>query len=205
MPTHSTPAPRPLFRRTLPLFLATGVLAACSAAPPAEPPLKGASIGGDFTLMGENNQPVSWSDFQGKYRIVYFGYTYCPDICPVDVQRSMRGLAQFAREEPELAAKVQPIFISVDPERDDPAVLREFTDAFSPDLIGLTGTPEQIKQTAKDFGVAYSRGEDQPGGGYLVGHSGLTLLFGPDGEPLATLPTDQGADAVAAELARWVS
>lgn len=203
MPTQSTLRVRPLLGLASAL-LATAALAACSAAPPAEPPLQGATIGGDFTLTGENGQPVSWSDFNGRYRIVYFGFTYCPDICPTDVQRSMRGLALFAREEPELAAKVQPIFISIDPERDDPAVLAEFTDAFSPDLIGLTGTPEQVKQTAEKFAVFYSRGEEQPGGGYLMNHSNITYLFGPQGEPIATLPTDQGAQAVAAELARWV-
>lgn len=203
MPTQSTLRVRRLLGLASAL-LATAALAACSAAPPAEPPLQGATIGGDFTLTGENGQPVSWSDFNGRYRIVYFGFTYCPDICPTDVQRSMRGLALFAREKPELAAKVQPIFISIDPERDDPAVLAEFTDAFSPDLIGLTGTPEQVKQTAEKFAVFYSRGEQQPGGGYLMNHSNITYLFGPQGEPIATLPTDQGAEAVAAELARWV-
>lgn len=181
---------------------ALGPLACSSPAP--EPPLAGASIGGDFALTGEDGNTVRWDDFADKYRIVYFGYTYCPDICPVDTQRAMRGLAAFAEQEPELAAKVQPLFISVDPERDTPAVLTEFTDAFSPDLIGLTGTPEQIEQVADTFKVAYSRGEDQPGGGYLVGHSGITYLFGPDGEPIATLPTDEGVEAVAAELARWV-
>lgn len=176
---------------------------ACSS-PPPEPPLAGASIGGDFALTGEDGNTVRWDDFTGRYRIVYFGFTTCPDICPTDVQRAMRGLAQFAKEEPELAARVQPLFVSIDPERDTPAVLREFTDAFSPQLIGLTGTPEQIKQTADTFKVAYSRGETSPGGGYLMNHSTITYLFGPDGQPLATLPTDQGAEAVAAELARWV-
>ncbi|WP_228242771.1 SCO family protein [Porphyrobacter sp. GA68] len=203
MPTQSTLRVRPLLGLASAL-LATAALTACSAAPPAEPPLQGATIGGDFTLTGENGQPVSWSDFDGRYRIVYFGFTYCPDICPTDVQRSMRGLALFAQKEPGLAAKVQPIFISIDPERDDPAALAEFTAAFSPDLIGLTGTPEQVKQTAEKFAVFYSRGEEQPGGGYLMNHSNITYLFGPEGEPIATLPTDQGAEAVAAELARWV-
>lgn len=198
MPLHATPLPRAA------CLAAALLLAACSAAPPAEPPLKGATIGGDFTLTGESGQPVSWSDFDGKYRIVYFGFTYCPDICPTDVQHMTRGLAQFAKDDPQAAAKVQPLFVSVDPERDTPAVLTEFTDAFSPDLIGLTGTPEQIEQVAKDYAVAYSRGAEQPGGGYLMNHSTITYLFGPDGEPIATLPTDQGAEAVTAELARWV-
>ncbi len=81
----------------------------------------------------------------------------------------------------------------------------EFIANFHPRLVGLTGTAEQVKAAADAFRVFYSRGETTPGGGYLVDHSAIVYLFGPDGEPLATLPTDQGAEAVAAELAKWVS
>jgi protein SCO1/2 len=155
--------------------------------------------------VNKDGQTVHWADFAGKYRIVYFGFTYCPDICPTDVGRMVHGLNAFAKAHPDLAAKVQPIFISIDPERDTPQVVGEFAAAFSDNLIGLTGTPEQVKAAADTFRVFYSRGEDTPGGGYLMDHSAIVYLFGPDGEPLATLPTDQGADAVAAELAKWVS
>lgn len=183
-------------------------LSACNAPSTqsaAEPPLAGADIGGPFELVNKDGQTVRWADFAGKYRIVYFGFTYCPDICPTDVGRMVHGLNAFAKDHPELAAKVQPIFISIDPERDTPAVVGEFAAAFSDNLIGLTGTPEQVKAAADTFRVFYSRGEDTPGGGYLMDHSAIVYLFGPDGEPLATLPTDQGADAVAAELSKWVS
>lgn len=183
-------------------------LAACGtdvAAPQdMRPPLEGATIGGEFELVGSDGGTVRWSDFDGKYRTVYFGYAYCPDICPTDVQRATQGLSQFARSDPALAAKIQPIFITIDPERDTPEVVGEFANAFSEDLIGLTGTPEQIAEVAKTFAVAYQRLPDAPGGGYLMNHSTITYLFGPEGEPLATLPTDEGADAVAAELAKWV-
>lgn len=173
--------------------------------PPLEQaPLAGARIGGDFALTDPDGKLVRWSDFNGRWRIVYFGYAFCPDICPTDVQRATRGLVLFAEQHPELARNVQPIFISVDPERDTPDVLRSFTAAFSDQLIGLTGTPEQIAEAARRFGVAFSQGERAPGGGYLVNHTNITYLFGPDGAPIATLPTDQGAEAVAAELARWV-
>ncbi|MEL6877610.1 MAG: SCO family protein, partial [Pseudomonadota bacterium] len=138
-------------------------------------------------------------------RIVYFGFAYCPDICPTDVQRIVQGLGQFAESSPERAAKVQPIFISVDTERDTPEIVGEFTSAFSDDLIGLTGSAEQVKTAADNFRVFYERGEDTPGGGYLINHSTITYLFGPKGEPLATLPTDLGPEAVAEELAKWVS
>lgn len=181
-------------------------LAGCSAAmPAAEPPLAGADIGGDFALTASDGRVVRWGDFAGKYRVVYFGYAFCPDICPTDMQRVAQGLKVLKASDPAKAAKIQPLFITIDPERDTQKVVGEFAAAFSPDIIGLTGTPEQIAAAAKAFRVFYARGEAVAGGGYLVDHSNIVYLFGPDGEPLATLPVDQGADAVAAELDRWVS
>lgn len=184
------------------------LLSACgtNVAPPVEePPLTGATIGGEFELIDGERKTVRWSDFDGQYRIVYFGYAYCPDVCPTDVQRTIQGLNQFAKAQPELAANIQPIFITIDPERDTPEVVSEFASAFSEDLIGLTGSPEQIAAAAKTFAVYYERGETSESGGYLMNHSDIAYLFGPDGKPLATLPKDLGADAVTAELAKWVS
>jgi len=182
-------------------------LAACggSAIPAGDAPLAGAAIGGDFTLTNSKGQTVRWGDFAGKYRIVYFGYTFCPDICPTDMQRVAQGLKALKASDPGKAGKIVPIFITVDPARDTQSVVGEFAAAFSPDIVGLTGTPEQIDAAAKAFKVFYQKGEAQPGGGYLVDHSNVVYLFGPDGAPIATLPTDQGGDAVAAELARWVN
>jgi protein SCO1/2 len=181
-------------------------LAGCGgAAPQAEPPLAGAAIGGDFALSNSRGETVRWGDFAGKYRIVYFGYAFCPDVCPTDMQRVAQGLRVLKGEDPAKAAKIAAMFITVDPERDTPKVVGEFTAAFSPDIVGLTGTPDQIAAAAKAFKVFYQKGETTPGGGYLVDHSNIAYLFGPQGEPLATLPTDKGADAVAAELDKWVS
>ncbi|MBX7460871.1 SCO family protein [Qipengyuania huizhouensis] len=191
-----------------PIAIAALMLTACSQETQTTgseaPPLEGAAIGGDFTLTGETGEPVSFSDFDGQYRTVYFGYAYCPDICPTDNQRAMAGLKRFEEESPELGAKVQPLFVSIDPDRDTPEVLTEFTDAFHPRLIGMTGTKEQLDAAANAFAVYYSRGEETESGGYLMDHSNITYLFGPDGNPLAMLPTDEGPDAVAAELAKWV-
>lgn len=190
------------------LAIAALALGACSQQPQSEvsgpPPLEGAAIGGDFTLTGETGEPVSFSDFDGQYRTVYFGYAYCPDVCPTDNQRAMAGLKRFEEDNPELGARVQPLFVSVDPERDTPEVLTEFTDAFHPRLIGMTGTKEQLDAAANAFAVYYSRGEETESGGYLMDHSNITYLFGPDGNPIAMLPTEEGPDAVAAELAKWV-
>ena len=188
------------------LIAGTLALAGCNASPPAEePPLAGAAIGGDFALTASDGRTVNWGDFKGKYRVVYFGYAFCPDVCPTDMQRVAQALKVLKGKDPAKAAKIQPIFITIDPERDTQKVVGEFAAAFSPDIIGLTGTPEQIAAAAKAFKVYYAKGETTPGGGYLVDHSNITYLFGPDGAPIATLPTDQGADAVAAELAKWVS
>lgn len=181
-------------------------LAGCGGgAPEQEPPLAGAAIGGDFALTNAAGETVRWGDFAGKYRVVYFGYAFCPDVCPTDMQRVAQGLKLLKAQDPAKAEAITPIFITIDPERDTREVVGEFAAAFSPDIIGLTGTPEQIAATAKAFKVYYAKGETTPGGGYLVDHSNITYLFGPDGEPIATLPTDKGGEAVAAELARWVN
>ena len=193
-----------MFRRRFLLALPL-LAAACSQTAPVEPPpLEGATIGAPFTLTGEDGTDVNWTDFNGQYRTIYFGYAFCPDICPTDNQRAMAGLRLFEQSDPERAAKVQPLFVSVDPDRDTPDVLTEFTDAFHPRLIGMTGETEYLEKVAKDFGTTFSRGETSEGGGYLMNHYGYTYLFGPEGEPIAMLPTDEGPEAVAAELDRWV-
>lgn len=203
----------PLFRRFVSgtprafALVAALALAACSsgAPPAADPPLAGADIGGEFTLVDSSGKTVRWADFAGKYRIVYFGYAFCPDICPTDMQRVAQAVKTLKAEEPETAGKIQVMFITIDPERDTQQVVGEFTRAFADDIIGLTGRPEQIDAAAKAFRVFYQKGEAVEGGGYLVDHTNIVYLFGPDGEPLATLPTDQGADAVAADIVKWVN
>lgn len=194
--------------RTLLIAALTLSLAACNSGPVQPPldqaPLAGAAIGGDFTLTSQSGEKVNWGDFAGKHRIVYFGFAYCPDICPTDLSRTAQGLRLYAEKHPELAATIQPIFITIDPERDTPEVVGEFVGNFSDNLIGLTGTPEEIKQAADAFKVYYARGEDTEDGAYLMDHSNITYLFGPQGQPLATLPTDLGPEAIAAELEKWV-
>jgi protein SCO1/2 len=190
-------------------FLLPFSLAACGSQPgPAEkPPLEGAAIGGPFTLVDKTGREVKWADFDGKYRIVYFGYTFCPDACPTDVQRMMQGFSKFEKDQPVLAKQVQPIFISIDPARDTPKVVGEFAAAFHPRLLGLTGTQEQVRAAAKAFTVYYAKGQ-QSSGGYLMDHQRTAYLMGRKGEPIAILPTDLPSDkapaAIAAELQKWV-
>jgi len=203
---------------TLAALPVLALLAACNmggadnaSSPQGE--LVGARIGRPFTLTDPDGQKVRWDDFQGRYPPGYFRYTYCPDVCPVDLQRIMQAFARFEKEKPALAAKVQPIFISVDPERDTPATIKTYVNAFHPRLIGLTGTPDEIAKVAKDFAVIYHREDSTGASDYLVGHSRTPYLFGPDGAPIALVPVDdpgtpdvdEGApEHVLASLEKWV-
>ena len=186
------------------------LLASCSAeAPPPGPTtdgvdMRGSTVGGDFTLTGTQGQKVAWDDFDGKYRMVYFGFANCPAICPRDVSDMSTGLELFEKSHPALAAKVQPIFITVDPERDTPEKIGEFVGNFHPRLIGLTGTPEETAAVARLFGASAQKEAPDQSGFYNVAHSTFVTLFGPDGEPLGILPTDKGPEGIAKELEAWV-
>ncbi len=192
------------------------LLVACNGEPEQPPlseaPLAGAAIGGDFTLTDQNGNKRTWNEFEGKYRIVYFGYTNCPDICGPDMQNLMAGLKAFEKANPDLTAKIQPIFITVDPKRDTPDVLKQFVSAFHPRAIGLTGSDAEIADATKKFAVYAARVEGSTPDSYLMGHSQTPYLMGPDGKPLAIMPADQpNTDAnegapklVEAELAKWV-
>lgn len=193
------------FRRPAALLaLLLGLALAGCGRTTAVPPLQGATMGGPFRLTDQNGRRVSDSDFAGKYRLVYFGFTFCPDVCPTDMQMISAGLRQFEARDPARAARVQPIFISVDPGRDTPPVLRRFVANFHPRFIGLTGSADEIARTARAYGIFYERAASEPGGGYNVNHSRMAVLYGPEGRPIAVVPHDSGAAGVAAELERWV-
>lgn len=185
-------------------ILASFALAACQPATPDTPPLAGTKIGGPFALVSETGTNVTQKDFEGQYRLMYFGYTFCPDVCPVDVQKLMQGFSKFEKADPIAAAKLVPMFITIDPQRDTPAILTQFTNAFHPRLIGLTGTAAQIEAVAKTFAVVYQKGEGTSPTAYLMDHSRTAILFGPKGEPLAIISNDGTPDIIAGELARWV-
>ena len=196
-------------RALVSLGLAGLALAACDAKPrPATTTTTGAAdIGGPFTLVDQDGRPATEAMLKGKWSVIYFGYTYCPDVCPTEMQHLMQGFAAYKKERPQLAAQVVPMFISVDPERDTPKVVGEFTHAFSDDLLGLTGTPEQVAQAAREFAVYYQKGKTNAAGGYIVDHSTTAYLMGRKGEPIALVPVDandKGA-SVKASLEKWVS
>jgi protein SCO1 len=174
-------------------------LAACGTPAAAPPPLAGAKIGGPFSLTDQNGQKVTEKSYPGQYRVMYFGYTFCPDVCPTDVANLTRGLKEFGKPD-----KVRMIFVSVDPARDNPARLKEFAAAFDPNMAALTGSPAMIEATAKAYGVAYSIAPGQSKDNYLVDHSRVAYLMDADNKPIALLPQDETPQAIAAELAKWV-
>jgi protein SCO1/2 len=180
------------------------LLGGCGQRTAAPPPLQGASMGGHFTLTGPDGRRISDTAFAGKYRLVYFGYTFCPDVCPTDMQTIGAGLRQFEAGDAARAARVQPIFITVDPRRDTPDVLRRFTAAFHPRIIGLTGSEAEIAAVARAYGIYFNADRPGPGGGYMVNHSRMAVLYGPEGQPIAIVPHDAGPAGVAAALEQWV-
>lgn len=179
-------------------------LAACQAAP-SPPPLEGAKIGGPFTLVDQDGRSRTDKDFAGKYRIVYFGYSFCPDVCPVDLRNLAQGYRAFANANPEKGKRVVPMFITVDPERDTPAVMKQYVATFDPALVGLTGTTEQVAAAAKAYVVVYALNKKSPTDeSYLVDHSRAAYLMDPDGKPVALLSQDEKPAVIAGQLAKWV-
>jgi protein SCO1/2 len=158
-------------------------------------------VGGPFQLTEADGKTVSDKDFRGKYTLVYFGYTSCPDVCPMtmaDVGKALKDLGPKASE-------VQPLFITVDPKRDTPAVLKSYLAAFSPRLIGLTGQPQQIASVEKEFHVyasvrKYGSGPDD----YAVDHSSTFYLMGPDGHFITVLDASQDGDKLASTLSHYI-
>jgi len=194
--------------RSVAILLASACLsvAACHRQPAdlSTAPLASAHIGGTFSLVDQNGHPVSEHSFSGKFVMTYFGYTSCPDACPTDLQHLMAGFAQFERQDPTAAAKLQPLFISVDPARDTPERLKAFTAAFHPRLLGLTGSEAAIATMARGYAAVYQKGLPAANGQYLVDHSRTAILFGPHGEPIMIMSQDGTPQKIADELAMWV-
>jgi protein SCO1/2 len=166
----------------------------------------GANIGGPFTLVNAQGKTVRAADFDGQYRLIYFGYTYCPDICPTTLVDMTRGLEKLAENAPAKAKRIKPIFISVDPQRDDVPAVRAYIENFHPRFAGLTGSPQQVKAAANAFHVFYEKvKQDRPEGEYLVNHSSYIYLLGPDGRYIDHFKHTTAADKLAEALATKVA
>ena len=160
------------------------------------------TIGGPFALTDTGGKSVTDKDLRGDYALIYFGYTFCPDVCPTTLNQVTEALDQLGPK----AARIRPVFITIDPKRDTPEVMRQYVLAFSPSLIGLTGTEADIAAVARKFRVYYAphRTGDGPGD-YTMDHSSVLYLLGPDGKFIAPLRADGSAEQIAADLARHLS
>jgi cytochrome oxidase Cu insertion factor (SCO1/SenC/PrrC family) len=159
-----------------------------------------APVGGPFELIDQTGHRRTDADFHGKLVVLYFGYTYCPDVCPTELQSISLALDKLG----VAAQAVQPVFITVDPERDTPARLAEFVSSFHPGLIGLTGSVADIKKTAIAYRTFFVKNSATAAGEYSVDHTGFIYLVGKDGKYLGFLPPgvapDEIADAIRARL-----
>ncbi len=158
------------------------------------------AIGGPFSLTDEDMRPVTESDILQKPALVYFGYSFCPDVCPTDLSRNAQAVDALE----ETGHDVTPVFISVDPVRDTPAVLKEFTDALHPRMIGLTGTAEQISLAAKAYKTIYRVPEAPDDMNYLVDHMTYTYLMLPSVGFAEFFASEDAADDVAKRAACFI-
>jgi protein SCO1/2 len=154
-------------------------------------------LGGPFTLTDQNGEKRSDSEFRGKYMLIFFGYTFCPDVCPTTLAVMAAALDKMGSG----ADRIAPIFISVDPERDKPEVLKAYLSAFGPRFVGLTGTEEEIAATAKAYRV-YVQSHKDEGQNYTVDHSGVVYLMDKSGAFLANYSLDASPDKLAADLTK---
>lgn len=157
-------------------------------------PIAGKQFGGDFTLTPKDGKPVSLSDYRGKIVVLYFGYASCPDVCPTSL--AVIGSAMKSLSESELA-DVQGLFVSVDPERDNGEKLQKFAQYFHKNFDGVTGTPEEIQQVARQYGSYFAKVETDSALSYLMDHTSTTFIIGRDGKFVSSEPHG----ATAAEVA----
>ena len=188
--------------RLLVALLFLFVLTSCGLAPPPEPhEFAGAMVNNpqpapDFTLESVNG-PVRLSDFEGQYVYIYFGYTFCPDVCPA----TMNELAKLHEMLGEEADQIQVVMVTVDPARDTAVVLADYMAFFDESFIGLTGTDAEIAAVAQTYGVFYEAHEGTAESGYLVDHSTRTYLINPTRTPILAYPFDVTAESMARDLA----
>jgi protein SCO1/2 len=147
--------------------------------------------------VNQDGKRVTEKDFLGNYMLVFFGYTYCPDVCPTELQVMTAALDQLGPE----ASRIQPVFVSIDPARDTPEVLKAYVANFGPRLMGLTGTAEEVAAIAKAYRVYYAKaGNSTSAMDYLMDHSSIIYLMGPDGRFVKHVPYTTDAAKLAMEL-----
>jgi cytochrome oxidase Cu insertion factor (SCO1/SenC/PrrC family) len=153
-------------------------------------------IGGPFALLDQNGARRTDADFHGKLMLVYFGFTYCPDVCPTDLQQIGLALDRLGKA----GEAVQPVFITLDPERDTPEHLRDYMPLFHPRFVGLTGEPAAITAASSAYRVYYKKIELSEGANYTVDHSAFLYLIARDGQYIGFFPPGTSADRLAEAL-----
>jgi len=160
-----------------------------------------ALIGGPFTLTDDNGNRVTDKSYAGKYLLVFFGYTYCPDVCPSELQVMSAALDQLGPD----AEKIQPLFITIDPARDTPQVMKDYVSNFHPRLVGLTGSDQDIATVASKYRVYYAKAKTSGGpSDYLMDHSTILYLMRPDGTFLKHFTYGTDAKALADGIRRAI-
>ncbi len=157
---------------------------------------RAATIGGPFSLVDGAGRRVTQADLRGRFALIYFGYTECPDICPTTLEQMADAVNRLGRA----GGHVQPVFITVDPAHDTPAVMARYTAAISPRLLGLTGNAEEVARAERAFHI---KAVPTAEGG--MDHSAVIYLMGPNGSLLVPIPSDTHSPAIAAEIARYLS
>lgn len=157
------------------------------------------TIGGPFALTDHDGNKVTDQSYAGRWKLIYFGYTYCPDVCPTSLGTMAAALDKLT---PAQRAKLVPLFITVDPERDTPEVMKHYVASFASDLIGLVGTPAQTEEVKKAFKVYAVKAKGGDAENYTVDHSSITYLMGPDGQFVQHFAHGSSADDLAAALAK---
>jgi protein SCO1/2 len=170
----------------------------------APPSTAAVSIGGPFELVDQHGAPRTDADFRGRYLVMYFGFTHCPDTCPTALLKITHALEALAELDAAKAERVVPMFISVDPERDTPEALRSYAEHFHPRLVALTGTPRQLQELGRAYGVFFAKVPAGPPGEYLMDHTGFVYLIGPDGNYLEHFESDASVDDLLDALRRHV-
>ena len=153
------------------------------------------AVGGPYRLTDQDGQPRSSADFHGRYQLIYFGYTFCPDVCPTTLAAIAAALDKMGVDQ----NRIVPIFITVDPARDTPSVLKKYLAAFGPRFVGLTGTAGQIAQVEKEYRV-FAKKQPLAGGNYGMDHSSVIYLLGPDGKLAAFYDEAASPDDLAKSL-----
>jgi len=149
-----------------------------------------------YLLQDPNGRAITHEEFRGRFQLISFGYTFCPDICPTTLVETAQILKQLGDE----AVRVQPVFISLDPERDTPEQLKAYTAFFDPRILGLTGSPELVRKTADHFKVRYEKVQPPGASHYSIDHSAGLYLLGPDGAFVAKLPYGTPVESLVARI-----